>query len=52
MGVVSMVMDHRAAGDDAGQLTRPTEKNYRCKSYTPLRRDASFHRHQDDGSGG
>jgi hypothetical protein len=35
MGVVSMVMDHRAADDDVGQLTRPMEKNSRCKSYTP-----------------
>jgi hypothetical protein len=30
-----MVMDHRAADDDVGQLTRPIEKNYRCRTYTP-----------------
>jgi len=31
-----MVMDHRAADDDVGQLTTPMEKNYRCRTYTPL----------------
>jgi hypothetical protein len=35
MGVVSMVMDHRAADDDVGQLTQDIEKNSRCRTYTP-----------------
>ena len=37
MGVVSMVMDYRAADDDVSQLTQDIEKNYCCKSYTPPR---------------
>jgi len=35
MGVVSMVMDHRAADDDVSQLTQDIEKNSRFNSYTP-----------------
>jgi hypothetical protein len=34
--VVSVVMDHCADDDDVSQLTQDIEKNYRCKSYTPL----------------
>jgi hypothetical protein len=49
--VVSMVMDHRAADDDVGQLTRPIEKNYRCKAYTPPAGEESFHLEEDDGVG-
>ena len=49
--MVSMVMDHRAADDDVGQLTRPIEKNYRCKAYTPPAGEESFHLEEDDGVG-
>jgi hypothetical protein len=35
MGVVSMVMDHRADDDDVSQLTQDIEKNSRFNSYTP-----------------
>jgi hypothetical protein len=38
MGVASMVMDHRAADHDVGQLTMPMEKNSRRRSYTPYQR--------------
>ena len=55
MGVVSMVMDHRAADDDVGQLTRPMEKNSRCRSYPPKRHSLAPARNvtatKDDGVG-
>ena len=51
MGVVSMVMDHRAADDDVGQLTMPMEKNSRCKSYTPQRPARNGTPIKDDGGG-